>query len=212
MKIIFWVNVYNIMSLHGYLQNGVPNGYFERSAFFSDTKYKISSYEFSLDEIEHGILRGNKQAPFSLFKPFSSSDLRLLLSIPKPDPRIHFLISCDTMSCPKIAILTVDNIDKMLNLAACDFCKTRVTIDTTKRTITLPKILNWYEKDFVQGSEIIHAVEKYFSIQQKDALIASNFNSYPQYKILYEPFQWEFKFPDQLEIGIQIDSNSIVFV
>lgn len=87
----FFLNVYQFMYLHFLFKyphekhstgiigklwdsNKTPNFY-----------YNIAGMNFSLDEVKHGILRGNKKAPGAMFRTFSSGDKRNLL------PEVDFL-------------------------------------------------------------------------------------------------------------------------
>eukprot|EP01116_Phalansterium_solitarium_P014759 TRINITY_DN3256_c0_g1_i2.p1 TRINITY_DN3256_c0_g1~~TRINITY_DN3256_c0_g1_i2.p1 ORF type:complete len:166 (+),score=9.03 TRINITY_DN3256_c0_g1_i2:117-614(+) len=53
-----FLNVYNSLVIHGQVQLGVPASTFQRLSFFQRTAYRIGPHVFSLDDIEHGLLRG----------------------------------------------------------------------------------------------------------------------------------------------------------
>ena len=53
----FFLNLYNIMVLHGILHQDFPKEVGCR-AFFESIKYRGGGFLLSLDDIEHGILRG----------------------------------------------------------------------------------------------------------------------------------------------------------
>lgn len=65
-------------------------------------KYLIGGYEFSANDIEHGVLRANAANPAALAsllgKPqwaprtFKEKDPRAALSVSPVDPRIHFAL------------------------------------------------------------------------------------------------------------------------
>lgn len=55
----FFINIYNALLLHGVVVFGsVPSGFIPKTLFFTRTSYNIGGCNFSLDDIEHGILRG----------------------------------------------------------------------------------------------------------------------------------------------------------
>jgi Protein of unknown function, DUF547 len=69
--------------------------------------YAVGGHVFSLDDIEHGILRCNRKHPTSGFVAFGPGDLRLPFALPLPvDPRIHFALNCGAKGCPAIRAYT----------------------------------------------------------------------------------------------------------
>ncbi|KAI0989000.1 hypothetical protein GJ496_005862, partial [Pomphorhynchus laevis] len=54
--------------------------------------YRIGNHSFSLDDIEHGILRGNMPHPKCTLRHFTYNDSRLTYAIRKRDPRVHFAL------------------------------------------------------------------------------------------------------------------------
>ena len=77
--------------------------------FWGRTAYDIGGLVYSLDDIEHGVLRGmcvcvvvcytyvaigNKPHPSASKRPFSEDDPRAKISLTSCDPRIHFALVC----------------------------------------------------------------------------------------------------------------------
>ena len=58
-KLAFWINLYNAMVLHVAVELGVKNGLRGMDGFI----YRIDGYNYSLDDMEHGMLRGNARPP-----------------------------------------------------------------------------------------------------------------------------------------------------
>ena len=95
----FFINIYHIMVFHSHVLAGIPKTQSQRHRMFSRFRYLIAGQEWSLDDIEHGILRSNK--PFMNVTPpggtqssrrqFKEDDPRLRYSLPF-DPRIHFAL------------------------------------------------------------------------------------------------------------------------
>jgi glutaredoxin len=186
-KICFFVNVYNIIVVQGKCifypskepELIVKEGNFESQKsiegeqieetrkknlievfqFFTKVKYNIAGLLFSLDDIEHGILRSNQPHPSKL-QPlstlnhqtyFTEDDKRALLAMKREefDPRIHFVINCGAKSCPAISLLSSDNLEQSLTIATYSYLEGEISLDVIdKKTITLPKLLQWYGKDF----------------------------------------------------------------
>lgn len=69
---------------------GVPSNDFQRLSFFDHVFYDIGGLEYSLNDIENGILRANRIPPYHFSRPFTSSDPRLEFALEKNETRIHF--------------------------------------------------------------------------------------------------------------------------
>ncbi|NTV98606.1 MAG: DUF547 domain-containing protein, partial [Chlorobiaceae bacterium] len=59
-KKAFWINIYNILIIHGVIEFDIRNSVLEVVNFFGRIKYTIGGFSFTPDDIEHGILRGNR--------------------------------------------------------------------------------------------------------------------------------------------------------
>merc|ERR1719369_773180 len=117
--------------------------------------YWINGMRFTLDDIEHGILRGNSRASSQVFGSsyFPKSDPRLKLSLPK-DPRIHFALNCGARSCPAIRVYDGANLERGLNGAAKSFCESEVRVIEKENfnaglRIELSHLFKWFRGDFV---------------------------------------------------------------
>jgi hypothetical protein len=91
-KKAFFINIYNTLVIHGYIENGAPKSALQRVSFFNKTSYNIGNFDYSLNDIEHGILRGNKTPPGSFSRKINPKDPRALYIYQKMDPRIHFAV------------------------------------------------------------------------------------------------------------------------
>lgn len=151
----FWLNVYNCLIIHSMVQKGQPKSFLDRFSFYSSNKYLVGYQEFSLDDIEHGILRGNRPSPSNLLgkQSFSSKDPRRFCSIVPRDPRIHFALNCGARSCPPIRVFSGEDLDAELEAATSAFCEGEVTVDPENRTVYLSKLFDWYKGDFGDTTE-----------------------------------------------------------
>ena len=78
--------------IHGTIERGVPANLWARYNFFSSVAYNIGGWKFTLNDIENGILRGNRASMATLYmKPFASTiekDGRLKFAVQNPiEPR-----------------------------------------------------------------------------------------------------------------------------
>ena len=142
----FWINVYNAATQLRLRRDGDSFG--DRSRFFGTPCLTVAGTRLSLDDMEHGILRGGRPKLGLGFIPgiFSRPPfpgLRLPL-----DPRIHFALNCGAASCPPIAAYTTSGIDGELDLATRSYLEQEVDYDPERRAVTLPRICLWYMGDF----------------------------------------------------------------
>lgn len=159
-RMAFWVNLYNVIVIHGVIELGVHDSVHEVAGFFRRVAYDIDGVFYTPDDMEHGILRGNRQSPSAFGSwlsrlypgegpPYQEGDPRLGHVVHKPDPRIHFALVCASSSCPPIGVYTAINIDEELDRAAHTFINTiGVKVDLASKRVTLSPIFNWYVDDF----------------------------------------------------------------
>ena len=134
-QLTFWINAYNALVIKGVIDH-YPTTSVRKvklfNGFFSRLKFQAAGKTYTLNEIEHGILR----------EEF-------------PDPRVHFAIVCASFSCPPLwnRAYTVKTIEERLETATFNFIRNpeQVRIDRTKRLVYLSKIFKWYEDDFKEG-------------------------------------------------------------
>ena len=171
-KKAFWINIYN--SFYQILAVEIQD-----KSIYKKRKIIVANRLFSLDSIEHGILRKGKMVlGFGyLFNPFYPSFIKKL-QVDKLDYRIHFALNCGAVSCPPILFYKSDTIDQQLQLASFSFIELETTIDFEKQTISTSKLFLWYKRDF--GSEN--------KIKQ---IIGSIFNQdLSNYKLKYTAYNW----------------------
>ena len=60
-KKAFCLNVYNTLLIHAFVDIGAPHNSASRLKFFTTAAYDIGGHVYSLNDIEHGILRGNSK-------------------------------------------------------------------------------------------------------------------------------------------------------
>src|SRR5712692_11490811 len=79
----FWLNLYNACVLRDALE-------LEVEGFFARERARVAGRGWSLDDIEHGLLRGNAPKPGSFSAPMKKSDPRLAYVPLTYDERMHF--------------------------------------------------------------------------------------------------------------------------
>lgn len=188
-KKAFWINLYNVIVIHGVIELDISNSVKEVRNFFSRIKYNIGNRLFTPDDIEHGILRANSRPPHGLRKPFAKNDLRLDLAVHDLDPRIHFALVCATSSCPPIGVYTPENLDQELEVSGQTFLNSgALEIDKEHLQITLSRIFLWYRSDFGpdQATRLKCIAPLLYNQQDRDFLLQEG----DRCKIRYMAYDW----------------------
>lgn len=131
-QLAYWINAYNALVLQAVADRypiqsvkdvALWNGFFWR------LKFPVGGREYTLNQIEHDILRPRFR-----------------------DPRVHFALNCASSSCPRLAKepYLPGQLEQQLDQAARFFIQeTRnVQPDPSNKRISLSMIFHWYRKDF----------------------------------------------------------------
>jgi len=161
-KLAFWINLYNTLVVHAIMELNLSASVREVSNFFTRVRYQIGDHTFSMDEIEHGILRSNARPPYRVFSVFKKTDPRREFALDRLDARIHFALVCGSRSCAPIRSYTSDNIDEQLETATKNFINSsEVVVIPEQNKILLSEIFNWYSGDFGKGRDVLEFVLSY---------------------------------------------------
>src|SRR5262245_25588726 len=60
-RLAFWINVYNALVLHGIVGLGVRRSVARAWNFFGRAAFRVDGFVLSADDVEHGVLRGNRR-------------------------------------------------------------------------------------------------------------------------------------------------------
>jgi hypothetical protein len=188
-RLAFWINIYNTMVIHGVIELGLQRSVKEFSRFFDRLTYEIGNHRFSLNQIEHGILRGNRRHPHRLFAPFRVRDPRMAFTVTPMDPRVHFALGCGARSCPPIGFYEAEQIDFQLRLAAASFVNSpQVRILPGEHSLSLSMIFKWYKSDF--GGSKDGLIETLLQFLDEGESKESLKQHRAQIRISYQPYDW----------------------
>ncbi len=148
LKKAFWVNVYNGLTNYFIISRGLEKSVWEVPDFFTALTVNIGGEDFSLDDIEHGILRKNGERKKGKPVQFSEGNSKRKWMVNRFDPRIHFALNCGSVSCPPIAFYSAENIGQELGLAEAGFVSQEFIVDHLNKEIRCSEIFIWYQKDF----------------------------------------------------------------
>jgi hypothetical protein len=147
----------------------------------------VGGYRISLDDIENGILRGNRGHPFIPGRQFAAADPRLSWMIWPPEPRIHFALNCASRSCPPFQVYTADQIESQLDLAARSFVDVNVKLNPAKQLLVVSSIFHWFKGDFGGQDGIISFIIDHLPYDGRRAWLT-------KYKdiirLRYKPYDW----------------------
>lgn len=150
-RLAFWINLYNALVIDAVITFGLKGAVRKDTGFFRRAAYLIGGLRYSADDIEHGVLRGNRRHfhPAILLPQFAPDDPRLRYTIRPPDPRLHCALVCASRSCPPIAAYDVGRIEEQLDMAARNFVNGGgVTLDADGAAVRLSPVFRWYRRDF----------------------------------------------------------------
>lgn len=160
-KIAFWINVYNGMTNYVIITSNIQKSMKEVEGIFRKKIFSISDMEFSLDDIEHGILRRNKR---NMFSPI---DKKRPLMVEKLDHRIHFALNCGAQSCPLISFYSAENINQELSKAEKVFVESEFLVNHSQKEVICSPLFDWYREDF-QGIFLEDSSLKNYTIMFKE--------------------------------------------
>ncbi len=187
----FFVNLYNILCLHAYVEHGPPSSFWRRWIFFRSLSYRAAGLDMSLDDIEHGILRGNKRHPTLAFmQQLRPSDPKCQFVLTSRDGRIHFVISAGTRSDPPVRILNGENLQEELYEATIEFLGCSVKVDKETKKVSLPQIFRWYSDDFpTPETELLRWIARFLS-DEKAQDLTSLLDEPTKPTVVYESYEW----------------------
>ena len=146
-KLAFFINVYNVLSIHAVIARGIERSVMEQPTFFRTSAYRIAGHVLTLDEIENGVLRRNAAPPMARGPLFGPDDPRLAFRPNALDPRFHAALVCSSRSCPPVAFYDADSIERQLDVAMHGFVAATVGVNERGRP-RLSAIFDWYRADF----------------------------------------------------------------
>ncbi|XP_058471459.1 uncharacterized protein zgc:152951 isoform X1 [Solea solea] len=191
-KLAFFINIYNALVIHGALRLGVPTNIWQRYRFFNYVSYLIGGEVFTLQDIENGVLRGNRKGLAQFCRPFSKTDPRLQVALPHVEPLIHFALNCGAKGCPPIKTYTPQDIDSQLRTAAEAFLENDdgCVVDSGKGEVRLSQLFKWYKADFGSTDEnLLNWVLEHMGDSPKKTSLQGVLSA-GKTKVTFLPYDW----------------------
>ncbi len=175
-KLAYWINAYNAFTLKLILEHFPVSSIKDIPGRWERKRWTAGSATYSLNDIEHKILR---------------DQLR--------EPRIHFAIVCASIGCPNLwnRAYTGKNIQKELDDAAKRFLQSpkHFRLDReksiwgrTKTVLSLSSIFKWFKSDFGGNdpAALVDFILPYVAREDRILLEATR----EEISIRYLPYDW----------------------
>jgi hypothetical protein len=201
-KIAFWINAYNALTLKAVIDRyPIKAGLLSGLAYPANSirqipgvwdkiQFLVMGQRFTLNEIEHGILRGQNKDMVEKYGRFY-------------EPRIHVALVCAARSCPRLRNepFVGEKLDTQLDGQSKGFVTnpTKFRIDRDAGTVYLSSIFKWFGGDFIRkhksaagfasgGNDaekaVLHFVSGYLQAEDAEYLKTG------KYKVAYLDYDW----------------------
>src|SRR5919201_269771 len=151
----FWLNVFNAIVVRDAAELAQARGPREVERFFEQPRARIGGLAYSLDDIEHGLLRGNVPK-FGRFRaPMRADDPRCAYTPIAYDERMHFGMYCACRSSPPLRIFSGGALDEELESATAEYLRRQVRVEQQGGLVIVPRQFYWYRADFGGEREVL---------------------------------------------------------
>lgn len=147
-QLAFLINAYNAFTVELILTK-YPNlkSIKDLGSFFSSPWSKefvpLLGKTRSLDDIEHGLIRGSRKYN---------------------DPRIHFAVNCASIGCPALReeAYTATDLESQLQAQTVRFLSDTTRNIAQDNTLSVSSIFKWYGEDFEKGFKGANTLQQFF--------------------------------------------------
>jgi hypothetical protein len=142
-QLAYFINVYNANTIKLIIDNYPINSIKDISNPWRKDRLKIGEKDYSLADIENGILRKMNE------------------------PKIHFAINCASYSCPKLlnTAYTFDNVQELMERATREFINNPEKNNISTENPKLSEIFKWYKSDFTENGSLVDYINQYADIK-----------------------------------------------
>lgn len=144
----FWLNAFNAVVLRDIAALAQAESVKDVEAFFEEPRVRIAGFGYSLDDIEHGLLRGNVPKFGSKRPPMERDDPRLAHTPLAYDERMHFGLYSAGRSSPPFRVFDPGHLDRDLEDATEAYLRREVRVEQDGAIVVLPRKFYWYRDDF----------------------------------------------------------------
>ncbi|MEX2239756.1 MAG: DUF547 domain-containing protein [Burkholderiales bacterium] len=185
-QMAFWINIFNAGVVRDAPELEFAGDEQEMATFFERPRLRIFGQPYSLDEIYHGLLRGNVPAHGRLHAPMRRDDPRLAHMPIAFDERLHFALYRGARSSPAFRVFEGGKLDVQLEDAATQYVQRMARVEHDGSTVTAPRLLQWYAHDF--GGE--RGVLEFVLGRLDDAALERVERAGGRIRLRYAAFDW----------------------
>lgn len=144
----YWINFYNALTVdlileHYPVKSITKIGPWYRFGPWDSDITRVAGQKLTLNDIEHRILR-------PLWE----------------DNRIHYAVNCASLGCPDLSgkVFSATTTDQMLDALARRFIRQEKGVSWIDGRLTLSRIYEWYEKDFIDQEGVVLHLRQFASV------------------------------------------------
>ncbi|XP_019175403.1 PREDICTED: uncharacterized protein LOC109170659 [Ipomoea nil] len=154
-KLAFWINIYNSCMMNAFLENGIPESPEMVVALMQKATINVGGHLLNAITIEHFILRLPYHSKFTFEKGIKNDEMtaRSIFGLEFSEPLVTFALSCGSWSSPAVRVYTASKIETELEVAKREYLQAAIGISSAKKTVAIPKLLDWYLLDFAKDLE-----------------------------------------------------------
>lgn len=167
-RIAFWMNLYNVLVIHGIIHLEIAASIMEVPSFFAKVAYRVGEQSFTSDDIEHGVLRRNAKHLVFPIRLFGRTDPRLAFLPSRRDPRVHMGLVCGANSCPAVAFYAAESLNQQLDAASRGFVDSEVLVEDHQ--VLLPAQFKYFAEDFGGSDGVREFLLRHATGEQRKAL------------------------------------------
>lgn len=163
-KRIAWLaNAYNAFVIRSVIRHARPRSVLDVEGFFAGEKHLLAGRELTLDALEKELLL-----------PFAK------------DPRLHFVLVCGAVGCPRLAStpLAAETLESRLERAPREYFATPFGAKLEGEHIYVSRILDWYGSDFGGPSGVRAFLLRYLGEKSRTVL-----RKFP-HRVAYIDYNW----------------------
>lgn len=187
LRLAFWLNVYNALVLHAVVARRAFAGVRKLADFFTASQYMVGGHVFSLDEIEHGLLRMNAARIAFGAKPLRRDGPRYALAPYMFDERVHFAMYSACRSSPALAYYPAPELAELLERATCRHLAQHVRLAPGGNALIVPRVFDWYAADFGGRRGVLEFI---LSRTEDQAVAAAAERNGLGLRLRYAAFDW----------------------
>ncbi|MFA6000632.1 MAG: DUF547 domain-containing protein [Thermoleophilia bacterium] len=185
-KLAFWINIYNMTVIDRLIRHSTFDSVWEDRSFFNQDAVRIGNHEYSLDDIEKGILRENVHRQYRPLRQFRIWDARNRNMIVPAHECVCFALARGSKSSPILHFYQAEKIEAQLYAAATGFINGGGAIlNREEKTLSISRIFKWHASDFGGGQGVMKFIANHLSSAEDAAFLRSHAASL---KVSYQYF------------------------